>query len=101
MVIRENPAKSRSLGKNPPKQTIYVVQLSNCRRHCEPTCLLSCYPSYTYFQPLDFRYTVPLRSCFPEWRGSSLLHASGDRSGFPVLQYSQEQDLINKFGLLG
>jgi hypothetical protein len=55
----------------------------------------------TYFTPMCFRYTVPLRSCFAEWRGSSLLHASGDRPGLSVLQYSQEQDLINRCGPLG
>ncbi len=82
-------------------QLTYIVQQSNCRWHCEPTCLLGCYSNDTYFHPLDFRYTVPLRSCFPERRGSSLLHAPGDRPGFSVLQYSQEQDLINRSGLLG
>jgi hypothetical protein len=54
-----------------------------------------CQSNYTFSTPLGFRYTVPLRPCFPEWRGSSLLHAPGDCAGFPVLQYSQEQDLIN------
>ena len=39
MVIRENPAKCPSLAKNPPKYTTaYIVQQSNCRWHCEPTC---------------------------------------------------------------
>ncbi len=35
------PAKYPSLGKNPPKYTTaYIVQQSNCRWHCEPTCFL-------------------------------------------------------------
>ncbi len=41
MINRENPAKRPSLAKNPPKYiTAYIVQQSNCRWHCEPSCLL-------------------------------------------------------------
>ncbi len=42
MICGENPAKYPSLGKNPPKYTTaYIVQQSNCRWHCEPTCFSS------------------------------------------------------------
>jgi hypothetical protein len=45
MICKENPAKCRSLAKNPPKYTTaYIVRQSNCRWHCEPTCL-SCLAS--------------------------------------------------------
>ncbi len=38
----ENPSKCPSLAKNPPKYTTaYLVQQSNCRWHCEPTCFSS------------------------------------------------------------
>jgi hypothetical protein len=41
MIYRENPAKYPSLAKSPPKYTTaYIVQQSNCRWHCEPSCLL-------------------------------------------------------------
>jgi hypothetical protein len=37
MIYRENPAKIPA--KNPPKySTAYIVQQSNCRWHCQPTC---------------------------------------------------------------
>ncbi len=45
MINRENPAKCPSLAKNPPKYTTaYIVQQSNRRWHCEPTCF-SCLAS--------------------------------------------------------
>jgi hypothetical protein len=37
MIYRENPTKIPA--KNPPKySTAYIVQQSNCRWHCQPTC---------------------------------------------------------------
>ncbi len=42
IICSENPAKCPSLAKNPPKYTTaYLVQQSNCRWHCEPTCFSS------------------------------------------------------------
>jgi hypothetical protein len=42
MVIRENPAQCPSLAKNPPKYTTAcIVQQSNGRWHCEPSCFSS------------------------------------------------------------
>ncbi len=42
MICGENPAKYPSLAKNLPKYTTaYIVQQSNCRWHCEPTCFSS------------------------------------------------------------
>ena len=40
--IQRKPRENSSLGKNPPKYTTaYIVQQSNCRWHCEPTCFSS------------------------------------------------------------
>ena len=42
IIFRENPAKYPSLAKNPPKYTTaYIVQQSNCRWLCDPTCFSS------------------------------------------------------------
>jgi hypothetical protein len=39
IVFKENPAKITVWQKNPPKYTsAYIVQHSNSRWHCEPTC---------------------------------------------------------------
>ncbi len=40
--IYRKPRENSSLAKNPPKySTAYIVQQSNCRWHCEPTCFSS------------------------------------------------------------
>ncbi len=40
--LYRKPREKSSLGKNPPKfTTAYIVQQSNCRWHCEPTCFSS------------------------------------------------------------
>ncbi|MFN9901330.1 MAG: hypothetical protein ACK55Z_21625, partial [bacterium] len=37
--VQRKPRENSSLGKNPQKYTTaYIVQQSNCRWHCEPTC---------------------------------------------------------------